>query len=322
MGRQFSLMITFPQGQNTIPHSPKNFFLYKGIETVAKQTGLGLGASILFGKNQEEKYFQCDIEKIVPNKHQPRTAFNDREIQELSDSIKENGVIQPLIVAHSTNQPGFLELIAGERRLRASKLANLSTVPVVVLDVEDEHSLLEMALIENIQRTDLNPLEEAEAYNKLIEKFGYTQEETARRVGKNRSTITNMLRLLHLPQFVKSDIIEGNLSEGHGRALLKLIDDPLKIREIRDIIINKNLSVRQTEQLVRNVSTASQSKRKQKNLTENQIPGSYCTTLTNQLTNKLHSRTSIIQNGNRGKIEIEYYSLDDLERLVSLIVID
>ncbi len=289
---------------------------------MAKQTGLGLGASILFGKNQEEKYFQCDIEKIVPNKHQPRTAFNDREIQELSDSIKENGVIQPLIVAHSTNQPGFLELIAGERRLRASKLANLSTVPVVVVDVEDEHSLLEMALIENIQRTDLNPLEEAEAYNKLIEKFGYTQEETARRVGKNRSTITNMLRLLHLPQFVKTDIIEGTLSEGHGRALLKLIDDPLKIREIRDIIINKNLSVRQTEQMVRNVSTSSQSKTKQKNLNENQIPVSYCTTLTNQLTNKLHSRTSIIQNGNRGKIEIEYYSLDDLERLVSLIVID
>ena len=289
---------------------------------MAKQTGLGLGASILFGKNQEEKYFQCDIEKIVPNKHQPRTAFNDREIQELSDSIKENGVIQPLIVAHSTNQPGFLELIAGERRLRASKLANLSTVPVVVVDVEDEHSLLEMALIENIQRTDLNPLEEAEAYNKLIEKFGYTQEETARRVGKNRSTITNMLRLLHLPQFVKTDIIDGTLSEGHGRALLKLIDDPLKIREIRDIIINKNLSVRQTEQMVRNVSTSSQSKTKQKNLNENQIPVSYCTTLTNQLTNKLHSRTSIIQNGNRGKIEIEYYSLDDLERLVSLIVID
>ena len=289
---------------------------------MAKQTGLGLGASILFGKNQEEKYFQCDIEKIVPNKHQPRTAFNDREIQELSDSIKENGVIQPLIVAHSTNQPGFLELIAGERRLRASKLANLSTVPVVVVDVEDEHSLLEMALIENIQRTDLNPLEEAEAYNKLIEKFGYTQDETARRVGKNRSTITNMLRLLHLPQFVKTDIIEGTLSEGHGRALLKLIDDPLKIREIRDIIINKNLSVRQTEQMVRNVSTPSQSKTKQKNLNENQIPVSYCTTLTNQLTNKLHSRTSIIQNGNRGKIEIEYYSFDDLERLVSLIVID
>lgn len=287
---------------------------------MAKQTGLGLGASLLFGNDQEEKYFQCDVEKIVPNKHQPRTAFNDREIQELSDSIKENGVIQPLIVAHSTTQPGLFELVAGERRLRASKLANLSTVPVVVLDVQDEHSLLEMALIENIQRTDLNPLEEAEAYNKLIEKFGYTQEETARRVGKNRSTITNMLRLLHLPQFVKSDIIEGVLSEGHGRALLKLVDDPLKLKEVRDIVINKNLSVRQTEQLVRNVATTSQSKSRQKNLKAEEIPGSYCATLLNQLTNKLHSRTSIVQNGNRGKIEIEYYSLDDLERLVTLIV--
>jgi len=129
-----------------------------------------------------------------------------------------------------------------------------------------------------------------------------------------------MLRLLHLPQFVKSDIIEGVLSEGHGRALLKLVDDPLKIREIRDIIINKNLSVRQTEQLVRHVSVSSASKNKQKNLKENEIPGTYCTTLTNQLTNKLHSRTSIVQNGNRGKIEIEYYSLDDLERLVNLII--
>ncbi|MGW8159850.1 MAG: ParB/RepB/Spo0J family partition protein [Desulfoprunum sp.] len=287
---------------------------------MAKQTGLGLGASLLFGKDQEEKYFQCDIENIVPNKNQPRTAFNDRELQELSESIKENGVIQPLIVTHSSTKPGFFELIAGERRLRASKLAKLSTVPVVVLDVQDEHSLLEMALIENVQRTDLNPLEEAEAYNKLIERFGYTQEETARRVGKNRSTITNMLRLLHLPQFVKSDIIEGVLSEGHGRALLKLVDDPLKIREIRDIIINKNLSVRQTEQLVRHVSVSSASKNKQKNLKENEIPGTYCTTLTNQLTNKLHSRTSIVQNGNRGKIEIEYYSLDDLERLVNLII--
>lgn len=286
---------------------------------MAKQTGLGLGASLLFGKDQEEKYFQCDIEKIVPNKYQPRSTFNDREIQELSESIKENGIIQPLIVAHST-LPGVFELIAGERRLRASKMANLSTVPVVVLDVQDEHSLLEMALIENIQRTDLNPLEEAEAYNRLIDKFGYTQEETARRVGKNRSTITNMLRLLHLPQFVKSDIIEGVLSEGHGRSLLKLIDDPLKIREIRDIIVNKNLSVRQTEQLVRNASVSSASKTKQKNLKENEIPGTYCATLTNQLTNKLHSRTSIVQNGNRGKIEIEYYSLDDLERLVNLII--
>lgn len=288
---------------------------------MAKQTGLGLGASLLFGKEQEEKFFQCDIDNIVPNKHQPRVNFNDTEIEELAQSIKEKGVIQPLIVSRS-KQPGVFDLIAGERRLRASKIANLQTVPVIVLDIQDEQSLLELALIENIQRTDLNPIEEAEAYYKLIDKFGYTQEVTAQRVGKNRSTITNLLRLLNLPQFVKADIIDGTLSEGHGRALLRLADDPLKIRELRDLIVNKNLSVRQTEQLVRTAAATSTSKRKQAAIKEEEIPASFCSTITNQLTNKLHSRINIVQNGNRGKIEIEYYSIDDLERLVSLIVND
>ncbi|KAB2892196.1 MAG: ParB/RepB/Spo0J family partition protein [Desulfobulbaceae bacterium] len=289
---------------------------------MAKQTGLGLGASLLFGKEQEERFFQCEIDKIVPNKHQPRANFNDAEIEELSRSIREKGVIQPLIVTNST-QPGIFELVAGERRLRASKLADLQTVPVIVLDIHDEQSLLELALIENVQRTDLNPIEEAEAYYKLIDKFGYTQEETAQRVGKNRSTITNLLRLLNLPQFVKTDIIDGTLSEGHGRALLRLADDPLKIKELRDLIVNKNLSVRQTEQLARTAaSVTAASKRKQATIKEDEIPASYCSTITNQLTNRLHSRINIVQNGSRGKIEIEYYSLDDLERLVNLIVND
>ena len=286
---------------------------------MVKQTGLGLGASLLFGKEQEERFFQCDIDNIVPNKHQPRVNFNDSEIEELSQSIREKGVIQPLIVTKS-EQPGIFELVAGERRLRASKNANLQKVPVIVLDIQDEQSLLELALIENIQRTDLNPIEEAEAYHKLVNKFGYTQEETAQRVGKNRSTITNLLRLLNLPQFVKTDIVDGTLSEGHGRALLRLADDPLKIRELRDLIVNKNLSVRQTEQLVRTASVTASSKRKQAAIREEEIPASFCSTMTNQLTNKLHSRINIIQNGNRGKIEIEYYSIDDLERLVNLIV--
>jgi ParB family chromosome partitioning protein len=285
---------------------------------VAKQTGLGLGASLLFGQDQEEKFFQCDINNIIPNKHQPRSNFKDSEIEELSLSILEKGVIQPLIVTH-TDQAGVFELVAGERRLRASKLAKLQTVPVVVIDITNEQSLLELALIENVQRTDLNAVEEAEAYFKLIDKFGYTQEETAKRVGKNRSTITNLLRLLNLPQFIKADIIDGTLSEGHGRALLRLADDPIKIREVRDIVVSKNLSVRQTEQLVRNVASTSSGKRKKSNVNDDEIPTSYCSTITNQLTNKLHSRVNIVQNGNRGKIEIEYYSFDDLERLVNLI---
>lgn len=285
---------------------------------MAKHTGLGQGVSLLFGDKQEDKFFHCDIDKIIPNKHQPRTSFNDANIQELADSIRENGVIQPLIVTHS-DVPDVYELIAGERRLRASKLANLQTVPVVILEVDNENSLLEMALIENIQRTDLNPMEEAEAYSKLIDKFGYTQEETAKKVGKKRSTITNMLRLLNLPLSIKTDIVEGVLSEGHGRALLRLADDPLKLKEVRELIVKKNLSVRQTETLVRNV-TATPTGKARVQLKESELPTSYCTALTNQLTNRLHSRVLITQNGSRGKIEIEYYSLDDLERLVNLVV--
>ncbi len=286
---------------------------------MAKQTGLGRGVSVLFGQESEEKYFQCDISKIVPNKHQPRNYFSEQDISELADSIRENGIIQPLIVTH-TDEPGVYELIAGERRLRASRIANLKTVPVVVLEVTDENTLLEMALIENVQRTDLNPIEEAGAYNKLIEKFGYTQEQTAKKVGKKRSTITNLLRLLNLPQFIKNDISDGVLSEGHARALLRLSEDPLKMKEVRELILKKSLSVRQTEKLVRSISAPSASQNKTSSLKDSEIPISLCNTLSNHLTNKLHSRISIIQNGSRGKIEIEYYSLDDLERLISLIV--
>lgn len=289
---------------------------------MAKQTGLGQGVNVLFGQeSDDDNYFECDVTKIVPNKHQPRNHFNDQDISELADSIRENGIIQPLIVTHS-DEPGIYELIAGERRLRASKLAKLTTVPVVVLQVTDENALLEMALIENVQRTDLNPIEEAEAYNKLIEKFGYTQEETAKKVGKKRSTITNLLRLLNLPQFIKDDVVEGVLSEGHARALLRLSDDPLKMKEVRELILKKNLSVRQTEKLIRNVSPTSTGQSKTPSQKETEIPASLCNTLSNQLTNKLHSRIAIIQNGSRGKIEIEYYSPDDLERLISLIVND
>lgn len=288
---------------------------------MAKQTGLGQGVSVLFGQDSEEKYFQCDIDKIIPNKHQPRSHFKERDINELAESIRANGIIQPLVVTQ-TDQPGIYELIAGERRLRASKVAKLNQVPVIVLEVTDENTLLEMALIENVQRTDLNPIEEAEAYNKLIEKFGYTQEETAKKVGKKRSTITNLLRLLSLPTFIKVDVTEGVLSEGHARALLRLSDDPIKMKEVRDLIAKKNLSVRQTEIIVRNVSIPKKNQTISPLLKDSEIPVSLCNSLSNQLTNKLHSRISIVQNGSRGKIEIEYYSLDDLERLVSMIVVD
>lgn len=288
---------------------------------MTKAKGLGQGVSLLFGEDEvTEKYFECNIEDIVPNKYQPRTYFNEDDLLELSDSIREKGIIQPLVVTN--NGEDTYGLIAGERRLRASKLAGLTHVPVVLLEVDNEDALLELALIENVQRTDLNPIEEAEAYRKLIDKFGYTQEETAQRVGKKRSTITNMLRLLKLPNSIQNDVSHGLLSEGHGRALVKLVDDPVKMHQIRDMIVKNGLSVRQTEKTIKKtVSVKTTIKRSDEHI-DDQIPSSYLKALTTQLTNKLNSKIAINQNGSRGKIEIEYYSLDDLDRVTSMLLED
>ena len=178
--------------------------------------------------------------------------FDQQELTELADSIRENGVIQPLIVSRVSKKKYIL--IAGERRLRASKMAGLKTVPVVVRELDNEDELLEFALIENIQRTDLNPLEEAEAYRKLIDKFGLTQEEAARKVGKNRSTVANSLRLLQLPEYLRDDLLAGHLSEGHARALLAVLAEPATMKDIRDQVVAKQLSVRQTEQLIKSLT--------------------------------------------------------------------
>lgn len=285
---------------------------------MAKKLGLGQGVGLLFGE-EKEKFFECDITKIIPNKHQPRSDFNPQDLQELSESIREKGVIQPLIVTNNGADDVY-ELVAGERRLRASKLAGLSHVPVVLIDIENEDSLLELALIENVQRTDLNPIEEAEAYRKLIEKFGYTQEETAKRVGKQRVTVTNVLRLLKLPDSVRKDISAGLLSEGHGRALVRLVDNPLKIQEIRDLVIRNGLSVRQTEKIIKKAANDKAPVDKRKIDISDEISRSYRNSLTTQMTNYLNTKVSISHSGTRGKIEIEYYSPDDLERVVALLL--
>ncbi|MEN8191097.1 MAG: ParB/RepB/Spo0J family partition protein [Thermodesulfobacteriota bacterium] len=284
---------------------------------MVKKKGLGRGVDLLFNQEQEEeKYFACEVDKIVPNQFQPRTHFDDESLQELADSISEKGVIQPLVV--TSNGDGSYGLIAGERRLRASKQIGLDTVPVVIRDVSGEDELLELALIENVQRKDLNPIEEAEAYEKLIKVFSYTQEQAAERVGKKRSTVTNRLRLLQLPDFIKDDIGAGVLTEGHARPLLRLSDDLAAMKDARDQIVAKGLSVRQTEKL------ASRIKQKRRTTTaapqpSATIPASFSQALLNRMTNRLHSKIHLVQNGSRGKLEIEYYSLDDLERLVELI---
>jgi ParB family transcriptional regulator, chromosome partitioning protein len=283
---------------------------------MSKKLGLGQGVGLLFGE-QKEKYFECDIEAILPNKYQPREHFDETDLQNLAQSIKEKGIIQPLIVTACKDSENY-ELVAGERRLRASKIVGLKKVPVVVHEVDSNTTRLELALIENIQRTDLNPLEEAEAYRKLIENFGYTQEETANKVGKQRSTIANLLRLLKLPESIQRDISGGLLSEGHARSLIRLLEEPLKLLEARDSIIKNSLSVRQTEKMVKRLASPSPSKATK--LPKEEISQSYCTSLAIDLTNYLNSKVTIHHSSGRGKIEIDFYSPDDLDRVTNLLM--
>ncbi len=288
-----------------------------------KGLGRGVGALLMDDIDDEEDggggFFICDIDKIEPNPSQPRSYFDPDKLAELSNSIKEKGVIQPLLVARAKGNR--YKLIAGERRLRAAKKADLYEVPVVVMEEDSDIGQLELALIENIQRHDLNAIEEALAYERLIEEFDLTQEEVAKKVSKKRSSVTNILRLLKLPDKLQADVVENNISEGHARALLRLQDNPDIMMDIRDRIIKEKLSVRETERICK----AGKGKKKKRaerykaDPVEEGVPGSYCKSLANQVSNSLNSKVSIIQSGSRGKLEIEYYSADDLERLVSVL---
>ncbi|MBM9615042.1 ParB/RepB/Spo0J family partition protein [Desulfobulbus rhabdoformis] len=284
---------------------------------------LGRGVGALLSEetfDEEDKYFLCDIDKIVPNPHQPRSHFDPEKLQELADSIAEKGIIQPLLVIK--DKGSRYTLIAGERRLRAAKLASLDEVPVVVMDEAGDREHLELALIENIQRHDLNAIEEAQAYSRLMEEFSLTQEEVAQKVGRKRSTVTNVLRLLHLPAPLQEDVVLGNISEGHARVLLRVKEDPEQMQLIRDRIVAEGLSVRAAERLCngkKQKMPAKASEARPQTVVKEELPATYCNTLTNQLTNQLNTKVRIVQQGPRGKLEIEYYSSDDLDRLVGLL---
>ena len=282
---------------------------------------LGRGVGALLPEeslDEAERFFMCDIEKISANPHQPRSHFDAEKLQQLADSIREKGVIQPLLVTRSKNNRYVL--IAGERRLRAAKLAGREEVPVVVMDKGSDNESLELALIENIQRHDLNPIEEAMAYGRLMEEFHLTQEEVAKKVGRQRSTITNVLRLLQLPENLQGDVVQGVISEGHARVLLRIKDQPELLQQVRDRIVNEELSVRATERLCAKKPQDTATKaREAATPPPEELPPSYCAALVNQLTNQLHTKVRIVQQGKRGKLEIEYYSSDDLDRLVSLL---
>lgn len=254
-----------------------------------------------------------NINRIEPNKSQPRKNFNEDALQELADSIKQFGVIEPLVVV---KRKGYYELIAGERRWRAARLAGLKEVPVVIKDYDDQQ-VVEIALIENIQREDLNPIEEALAYQRLIEEFNLTQDEVAERVSKSRTTITNALRLLKLCDKVQQMLIDDMLSTGHVRTLVTITDPDLQY-ETAMYIFDKKLSVRETETYVKKLLN-----KKPKSLTsekEEEDLSFLYKALEERLKESLGTKTTIkAKNKNAGKIEIEYYSQEDLERITQLL---
>jgi len=251
---------------------------------------------------------EIDIDRIIPNSHQPRKDFDEDALNELAASIKEHGVIQPVVV--SALDDGFFQLIAGERRWRASQRAGLLRVPAVVREA-GEHGSLELALIENLQREDLNPMEEAHAYERLISDFGMTQEEVARRVGKNRATIANMLRLLRLPAEVQQWLRENRLTTGHAKALLSLSDLSAILDSARKII-QGNYSVRQAEMLVSRYSNRA-AKNESGASVETVDPN--VKAAVHALEQILGTKVTVQENGGRGRIEIHFYSFEEMNRL-------
>lgn len=248
---------------------------------------------------------EIPIGSIVPNPHQPRLHFDETKLTELADSIKVHGILQPLIV---TKAGSGYELIAGERRLQAAKRAGLATVPVVVKEVGSNQDKLELAIIENIQRHDLNPIEEAKAYLRLAEEFGLPQEEVAKKMGKSRSTVANTLRLLTLPVEIQRAVIEGKLSEGHAKALLA-IDNPEKQRALFELIIKEELTVRETEERARAVAVRSHVRTTREASPEVLAKEEW-------LTEQLGTKVKIQAKGKGGKILIEYYSPEELNTIL------
>jgi ParB family chromosome partitioning protein len=269
--------------------------------------GKGLSALIPMDDKEQENVQDIKISEIRANKNQPRKKFDEEKIRELSDSIKEHGVLQPIIVR---KKDGGYELVAGERRWRAAQKAGIEKIPAIIKDLSDA-DVMEIALIENLQREDLNPLEEAEAYKKLIDEFGMTQEELSKRVGKSRSQIANTVRLLNLDEEIKKLISEEKLTAGHARALLAIEDKKERLK-IAKKISESNMSVRETEETVK---IKTQEKKKNKNQEINPV----FIDITEKLQRALGTRVKVKGTEKRGKIEIEYYSEDELERILETI---
>ncbi|MGM0507607.1 MAG: ParB/RepB/Spo0J family partition protein [Fusobacteriota bacterium] len=279
----------------------------------SKKSRLGKGIGALIQENPDETHIKrCEISKIVPNAEQPRKEFDSKKIDELSKSIKENGILQPIIVRKIKDN---YEIIAGERRYRAAKKLGLKKIEIIIKEVENSKSL-ELALIENIQRENLNSVEEAKAYKDLKEKYNYTQNELAQKVGKSRSSITNAMRILKLPQEVLDMLTANKISSGHARSLLSLENMESQIKLAKEVIKN-NLTVRDVEKIVKDQKEPKKNKVKQR--------GSYKKAkeiihLEHKMRDYLGTKVKIkAKKKNTGKIEVEYYSPEDLERILETI---
>ncbi len=256
-----------------------------------------------------------DIDLISPNPEQPRTHFEPDQLRELAESIAEHGIIQPLIVSRDAN--GGYRLIAGERRLQAARLAGLQSVPVVNREATDSE-LLELALIENIQRADLNAIEEAMAYRRLIEDYGLTQEETARRVGKNRATVANALRLLNLDQEIRRSLVSGEITEGHARALLGIADNKARLNAWRDVV-KRNLSVRDTEGLVRKAAVAAEGGASS-GVAATARRDAELADIEAKLRRALSTKVTVSPQKKGGRITIDCFSAEELEHVIAVIL--
>lgn len=282
---------------------------------------LGRGLSALLSETPattNEELREVDIDLIEPNNVQPRTRFDETQLEELAQSIKTNGVVQPILVRKTDG--GRYQIVAGERRWRAAQRAGLQRIPSVIRDVPDD-KMLELALIENIQRQELNAIEEAYAYKRLIETFNLTQETVAQRVGRDRTFVTNYLRLLRLPEDIQLLVEENKLSMGHARALLG-IDDANKQREIARGIIDRSLSVRDTERAVKRVVAGGESDPPPASAPSERTSDANTRAAESKLRRRLGTQVHILpnQSGEGGKIEVQYYNETDLQRVYEMIM--
>ena len=272
--------------------------------------GLGKGLGALLGdaalQTNNASTLYLPISQVESYANQPRKYFDEAALNELADSIREHGILQPLTVRRLSS--GYYQIVAGERRWRAARLAGLAEVPVIVIEADDR-KMAELALIENLQREDLNPIEEAEGYRNLMDSFRMTQEEAAERVGKSRSAVANALRLLHLDEEVRKLLEQGRLSGGHARALLPL-SAPVQ-RKAAQVVIDDDLSVRQTEALVKRLTAAPKEKK-----SANLDAINYAKIAAGELSDKLGRSCRIIPGRKKGRIELDYYGVDDLNDLL------